>query len=318
MVRIRFGVRLRPNTLPLVNGWGTMGAKWARWPQKEEVFVIEEYPMNTPHKEALARPEETKPSLTGREYLHTYAYLFSLAGFIVALDQWTKWLVRENIPFRGAWNPIDWLAPYARIVFWKNTGAAFGIFQQGSTVFTILAFVVALAIIYYFPQVPRADWPLRLAMSLQLGGALGNLADRLARGYVTDFLSVGNFPVFNVADASISVGVVVLLVGVWITERQQKRALETAELSAANAALPEDERPGEQAYAPPAETSPPPDFLTSPADTLGARRAVRLPQPRVMAVFFLTAGLAALTGWLVWREQKNTSATEAAEAETND
>ena len=89
-------------------------------------------------------------------------------------------------------------------------------------VFTVLAFIVIAAIIYYYPQVANQDWSLRLAMSMQLGGAIGNLIDRLTIGHVTDFISVGTFPVFNIADASISVGRVVLF---WVCgqERARKR-----------------------------------------------------------------------------------------------
>jgi len=58
---------------------------------------------------------------------------------------------------------------------------------------------------------------------MQLAGSLGNLIDRLTQGFVTDFISVGNFPVFNVADSSITVGVGVLLLGVWVEERKLKR-----------------------------------------------------------------------------------------------
>ena len=112
--------------------------------------------------------------------------------------------------------------PYARVVHWQNTGAAFGIFQDLSIVFTILPFIVSAAIIYYFPQVPRSDWLIRLALSLQLGGALGNLIDRLTIGHVTDFLSVGNFAVFNVADASISIGTALLILGIWLNERKKE------------------------------------------------------------------------------------------------
>ena len=90
-------------------------------------------------------------------------------------------------------------------------------------VFTVLAFVVIGAILYYYPQVSRVDWPLRLAMSMQLGGAIGNLIDRLTIGHVTDFISVGTFPVFNIADSSISVGCVVLLLGVWWQERVARK-----------------------------------------------------------------------------------------------
>ena len=161
-----------------------------------------------------------------------YLVLFGVAGTIIALDQWTKWLVRENIEFGAQWLPewMEWLSPYARIVHWYNSGAAFGMFQNGNLVFTTLAILVIVAIIYYYPQVEADDWTLKLAMGLQLAGAAGNLIDRLMRGKVTDFISVGTFPVFNVADSSITVGVIVLLLGVWIKERQEKK--KAAELQA--------------------------------------------------------------------------------------
>lgn len=153
-----------------------------------------------------------------------YLLLFGVSGASVALDQWTKWLVRQNIEFGGQWLPdwLQWLSPYARIVNWSNSGAAFGMFQNGNLVFTILAFVVIGAIVYYFPRVEEDDWTLKLAMGLQLGGAVGNLIDRLLMGRVTDFISIGAFPVFNVADSSITVGVLVLMLGVWLKERQEQ------------------------------------------------------------------------------------------------
>ena len=120
--------------------------------------------------------------------------------------------------------PLGLADPVARIVHWNNTGAAFGMLQGYNPVFTILAVLVSLVIIYYFPRISSNDWPLRLALCLQLGGAVGNLVDRITVGQVTDFISVGTFPVFNVADSSISIGVVVLLLGVWYKDRQEKAA----------------------------------------------------------------------------------------------
>ena len=164
-----------------------------------------------------------------------YGYLFAIAGLIVALDQWTKELVRDHIASGATWLPngLEWLSPYARIVNWFNTGAAFGMFQSGSMVFTVLAFIVIGAIIYYFPQVGKKDWTLRLAMSMQLAGAIGNLVDRLTHNWkVTDFISVGTFAVFNIADASISVGTAVLLLGVYLQERAAQK--EKTQLGNAN------------------------------------------------------------------------------------
>jgi signal peptidase II len=153
--------------------------------------------------------------------------LLGCAGLIVALDQWTKYVVRSELAVGETWMPIAWLAPYARVIHWNNTGAAFGLFPSASMIFTIVAFVVSVAILYYFPRVPSGQWPLRVALVLQLGGALGNLIDRLIVGTVTDFISVGTFPVFNVADASISVGVAVLVAGMWVEERRRPRGAET-------------------------------------------------------------------------------------------
>ena len=154
-----------------------------------------------------------------------YLKLVGIAGVVIALDQWTKYLVHNNMEFGTQWLPAgwEWLYPYARIVYWHNSGAAFGMFQSGSMVFTVLAFIVIAAIFYYYPHVEKEDWTLKLAMGLQLGGAAGNLIDRLIKGKVTDFISIGTFPVFNVADASITIGVFVLLLGVWITEQKEKR-----------------------------------------------------------------------------------------------
>jgi signal peptidase II len=164
-----------------------------------------------------------------KKYFWDYFYLISIAAIIVLIDQWTKNLVRTLIPFGESWVPWQWLEPYARVVHWQNTGAAFGMFQRYGIVFTVLAFVVAIGILYYYPQVPRNEWVMRLAMAMMLGGAVGNLVDRLTQGTVTDFISVGTFAVFNVADACISVGTVILIIAVWISEHKQKKLAEAIE-----------------------------------------------------------------------------------------
>ncbi|MBL7163315.1 MAG: signal peptidase II [Anaerolineales bacterium] len=164
-----------------------------------------------------------------KKYFSDYLFLAVLAGTIVALDQWTKWLVRAKLEFSHTWVPWDWLAPYARIINWKNTGAAFGVLQEFGGAFTILAFLVVGLILYFYPQIPRQDWSLRIALGMQMGGAIGNLVDRLARGFVTDWISVGSFPVFNVADSCISVGAAVLVIGMLIQERKLKASQTASE-----------------------------------------------------------------------------------------
>jgi signal peptidase II len=125
-----------------------------------------------------------------------YLYLGGISGLVVLLDQVSKTVVRNNLALSASWMPLEWLAPYFRFVHWYNTGVAFGLFQGANTFFIILAITIALVIIFYFPRVPAEDWSLRLAMSLQLGGAVGNMIDRIFIGHVTDFLSFGKFPGF--------------------------------------------------------------------------------------------------------------------------
>lgn len=164
-----------------------------------------------------------------KRYLWDYGELFLIAGLVILLDQLTKYLVWTNIPIGTVFRPDLTISQFVRIVHWKNSGAAFGMFQNMNTVFQILSILVSLAILYYFPQVPRNEWYLRIAMGFLLGGAIGNLIDRFVHGHVIDFISVGSFPVFNVADASISTGVAILFVGMWLQERQKKKIQITPE-----------------------------------------------------------------------------------------
>ena len=164
-------------------------------------------------------------SLRLKKLVWDYVFLVGLAAAIITLDQWTKELVRRNLQVGEIWSPWEALTPYARIVHWKNSGAAFGILQGFGGIFMVLAIVVAIMIFVYFPQVPRRDWSLRIALGLQLGGAVGNLIDRLIQGYVTDFISVGTFPVFNIADSSISIGVAILALGIWLKDWRERQQL---------------------------------------------------------------------------------------------
>jgi len=164
-----------------------------------------------------------------KKALKSYSVLIPTAGVLIALDQWTKAIVRQNLDLGEMWMPLEWLSPYARIVHWYNTGVAFGMFQDKNLLFSILALAISVFLIIFYPKLTEDDWFLRIALGMQLGGSLGNLIDRITIGHVTDFISVGNFPVFNIADASISVGVAVMILGLWVEEKkekQKKKALE--------------------------------------------------------------------------------------------
>jgi signal peptidase II len=165
--------------------------------------------------------------------IRNYVLLSILAGLVLILDQWTKYLVRTRLAFGEIWMPIAAIRPYMHIVHWNNTGAAFGMFQQGGMVFTVMAIIVSAAIIWYYRNSDSASWPVRIALGLQLGGALGNLADRLFQGTVTDFIWFGFFPaVFNVADSAISLGVALLILDMLLEYRRNRKA-PPAELASA-------------------------------------------------------------------------------------
>ena len=178
---------------------------------------------------------------TKRESLLDILKLLLFSGIIVGLDQYTKTLVVNNIPFLGTWLPEKWahLEPYFRIVHWHNSGSAFGFFQNGNSVIMVLAVIASLFIVYYFPQLDKSEWPIRVAMIFQLAGAVGNLIDRIQYNYVIDFISVGKFPVFNIADSSISVGVAILILGVILQEIQDRKAREGDSNNEGNAPLEE-------------------------------------------------------------------------------
>lgn len=153
-----------------------------------------------------------------------YLLLAALAGVVLAVDQWSKYFVRSRLAVGESWSPFSGAPDLLRVIHWNNTGAAFGLFPGAGWIFTGVAVVVIVAILVYFPRVPPEQGAVRLALGLQLGGALGNLTDRLLLGTVTDFVAVGSFPVFNVADASISIGTALLLAAMWVEERRARAA----------------------------------------------------------------------------------------------
>jgi len=145
-----------------------------------------------------------------------------VAGTIVVLDQASKYLIRANLALGEVYRPELWITQFARFVHLHNRGAAIGMFPGLGNVFMVLALIVSAALIYYYPRIPRQDWLVRLAMALLLGGAVGNMIDRMHQGYVTDFISLLNIPVLNLADLSVSTGVIVLAIGLWQQEQRKK------------------------------------------------------------------------------------------------
>jgi len=162
----------------------------------------------------------------------------SAALLVVALDQSSKELVRQALPVGGRWPGPEWpLSQYFTVTHVGNTGVAFGMFQGQSDVLLLVSLAVILALLWYRRRAPAGALWLNVALGLQVGGALGNMVDRVRIGHVTDFLDFQFWPVFNVADSSIFLGAVLLGWHLWRDERAARRAGPHA---GATAALAED------------------------------------------------------------------------------
>lgn len=156
-----------------------------------------------------------------KKSLIQWAVVPLVAVLVVVADQWSKHRVETNIPLGGAYVPFPAFEPYFKLVHWPNTGTAFGLFQGQSMLFAVIAVVVVVAVLIYARYLPTDSIGVKICLGLQLGGAIGNnLFDRLQLGHVTDFLlfslPVGGrvyiWPAWNVADASIVVGTILLAV----------------------------------------------------------------------------------------------------------
>lgn len=130
---------------------------------------------------------------------------------VFAADQFSKaWVTATLGPQPGAVvRPIvgDWF----NLVYGRNTGVAFGLLPDIPAVFTVTSIVITLGAIYaYAFQLPNRNPWVQTGMGLVLGGAIGNIADRLRLGFVVDFIQVGWWPLFNLADSAITLGVTIL------------------------------------------------------------------------------------------------------------
>ncbi|HTX45690.1 MAG TPA: signal peptidase II [Solirubrobacteraceae bacterium] len=125
---------------------------------------------------------------------------------VIAVDQLTKHLVRSDIPV----GQVDKFLPAINLVDVRNTGVAFSLFSGGGALVLVFTFLALAVLVGYFTIRPDRSG-LWLPTGLLVGGAIGNLIDRLAHGAVTDFIKLPFWPAFNVADMSITFGVLALL-----------------------------------------------------------------------------------------------------------
>ena len=146
---------------------------------------------------------------------------------LILLDQVTKLLALQNL--KGQ-NPVTLIPDVFQLLYVENRGAAFGILQNRQWVFLIITVIVLAALVWALPKIPqeRHFLPLTLCLCFIGAGAVGNMIDRIFRGYVVDFFyfKLIDFPVFNVADICVTVGMALFLIYFIFIERKEHRRFE--------------------------------------------------------------------------------------------
>ena len=150
-------------------------------------------------------------------------YYILIALLIISLDQWTKWLIIQKMDLGESITIID---NFLYITSHRNTGAAWGILEGKMWFFYVITTIVIIAILYYLKKSMNEGVVFKISLALMLGGAIGNFIDRVIRQEVVDFIHTFpfgyNFPIFNIADSALVIGVGLLMIYMVIEERKTK------------------------------------------------------------------------------------------------
>lgn len=150
-------------------------------------------------------------------------FFYLIAVLVIAFDQWTKWLIVKNMDLGES---ITIVENFLYITSHRNSGAAWGILQGQMLFFYIITAIVIVAIIYFIQKQAKGRRLLGVALAFMLGGAIGNFIDRLFRKEVVDFINTYifgyDFPVFNIADSALVIGVALLILQMILEERAAK------------------------------------------------------------------------------------------------
>ena len=177
----------------------------------------------------MPNPQEKKGLF--QSYPHNLVWV-GLSIVAIILDQWTKWITTEHLIY-GQQNPV---LPFLNWTLLHNYGAAFSFLSDAGGwqryFFTGLAGVVSIIFLFWLMRMPKKMMVLPAAIALILGGAVGNLIDRVSLGYVVDFIHFyynnSHFPAFNIADSAITLGTILLLIDTFFLEKQRIQHAENA------------------------------------------------------------------------------------------
>jgi len=168
----------------------------------------------------MQKAREQESRIRGR--LTRELALLVIASLVIALDQVSKFLVRANLSL-GQSIPEE---GFFRITYITNAGASWGIFSNAVFLTVATAVVVIATLVIYLRYALVRRTLFRLALGLLIGGSMGNMIDRLSQGRVTDFIDVGAWPVFNIADCAIVIGVVLIAANLIFSVKREKQPSE--------------------------------------------------------------------------------------------
>jgi len=144
-----------------------------------------------------------------------YIIVFSTALIIILIDQIAKFLIRINFQLNETF-PI--IKNIFHLTYIHNYGAGFGILQQQRWILIFISIIVIGVIFYYFDRIKEKEKLLQVLVGFVLGGTIGNLIDRVIYGFVVDFLDFRIWPIFNVADSFVTIGIIGLIIYLWKKE----------------------------------------------------------------------------------------------------
>lgn len=159
--------------------------------------------------------------MRGHNHVQRFLWLTSLVLVIALADQLIKQQIQRSIGPATGTHRVELLGHFLALEYVQNRGAAFGMFQQATTVFGAIAVVAIGFGVYMVWRCATAEPMLATGICLILGGALGNMIDRVTRGYVVDFIAIGNFWKFNLADSCITIGAMLTFWLLWRSDQSQ-------------------------------------------------------------------------------------------------
>jgi len=155
-----------------------------------------------------------------------FVFYYIIALLAVLADQWTKWLIVKNMELGERITVIE---NFLYITSHRNRGAAWGILQGQMWFFYVITVIVIIAIIYYLKKSKMESQLFKFSLALMLGGAIGNFIDRVFRQEVVDFVHTYpfgyNFPIFNIADSALVIGVAILIIYMLLEEKKEKEKI---------------------------------------------------------------------------------------------